>query len=252
MFRRLILTVTLVIFLAPAAAMGAFPKPTGFVNDFAKAISPDTRAQMEGMLASFERQTGIEVTVATLPSLNEEPIENVAVALFAEWGIGKKANDNGVLFLVAPNERRTRIEVGYGLEGAINDALAGRILDERVLPRFREGDMSAGIAAGTLAIVTVISKRENLGFDAGKSFGGGAAALAAPAREKRLKGPLAVILKIAVLIIMIIVFIRHPWLFLLVLSGMGRGGAGGGRGFSGGFGGFGGGLSGGGGASRGW
>ena len=250
MFRRLILTVTLVIFLAPAAAMAAFPKPTGFVNDFAKTMSPSTKAQLEGMLGSFEQATGVDVAVVTLPSLNEEPIEDVAVRLFAEWGIGKKAKDNGVLFLVAPNERRTRIEVGYGLEGAINDALAGRILDEAVLPRFKAGDMSAGIAAGTLAIVTVISKKENLGFDPTAAYGAGAQELIAPVKGKR-KGPLAVVLKIAVLIIMIIVFIRHPWLFLLFLSGMGRGGAGG-RGFSGGFGGFGGGLSGGGGASRGW
>ena len=250
MLRRLILTTILLVTLAPAAAMGAFPKPTGFVNDFAKAMSPDTKARMEGMLASFERQTGIEVAVVTLPSLNDEPIEDIAVRLFAEWGIGKKGKDNGILFLVAPSERRTRIEVGYDLEGAINDALAGRILDEVVLPRFKAGDMSAGIAAGTLAIVETISRKENLGFDPTAAYGAGAQELIAPARKKR-GGPLSVVIKIAILIIMIIVFIRHPWLFLLLLSGMGRGGAGG-RGFSGGFGGFGGGLSGGGGASRGW
>ncbi len=232
----------------PSLASASFPKPQGFVNDFASVISAETKGKMESMLVAFQGQTGIEVAVVTLPSLDGEPIENAAVKLFQEWGIGKKGRDNGALFLIAPVERKTRIEVGYGLEGAINDALAGRLLDEAVLPKFREGDMDAGIASGAIAIVDTISKKEGIAFDAASAFGSGAPVIYG--KEKEKSGPLQKIFKIIVMIIMIIVFIRHPWLFLLVMSS-GRGGGGGG-GFSGGFGGFGGGMSGGGGASRGW
>jgi len=249
MFRRFAIAVVLIFALAPSAARAAFPAPKGYVSDFAKVISPDVRNRVNAMLAQFERQTGAEVAVVTLPTLEERPIEDVAVELFEQWGIGKKGQDNGVLFLIAPNERRTRIEVGYGLEGAINDAMAGRILDEAVMPHFRAGKMSEGIAAGAIMIVGVVSKREGMGFDPMASYGAGAQQIMAPPGDEG--GPLSVILKIAILIVMIIVFIRHPWLFLFFLSTMGRGGGGGG-GFSGGFGGFGGGLSGGGGASRGW
>lgn len=246
-----ILTFLAILIILPAAALAAISAPKGFVNDFANVLSQETQAKLEGMLSAFEKSTTNEVAVVTLPSLDGEPVENVAVSLFKKWGVGKKGKDNGVLFLIAPNERKMRIEVGYGLEGAINDALAGRIMDEVVIPRFSAGDMDSGIAAGTLTIVKVISAKENLGFDADKSFGAGAATLA-PTIEKKKGGPLRTLGKIAIFLVMAYLFIRHPWLFLIFLSGMGRGGGGGGRGFSGGFGGFGGGLSGGGGASRGW
>lgn len=252
MARTLRTTILVLAILVPALAWAAYPEPRGYVNDFAGVIPPAERTRLEGLLTSFEKSTGNEIAVATLPSLNGEPIENVAVALFKQWGIGKKAEDNGILFLIAPNEKRMRIEVGYGLEGAINDALAGRIMDEAVIPRLRAGDMSSGIAAGTIAIVGVISKREGLNFDAETAYGAGATALR-PVAVKKKGGPLRTIGKIAFFLILAYLFIRHPWLFLILLSGMGRGGrVGGGGGFSGGFGGFGGGMSGGGGASRGW
>lgn len=251
MTRRIRLIFALIVVLAPAIALAAYPQPKGYVNDFAGVLTEGTRSNLEGLLTSFEKSTGTEVAVVTLPSLNEEPIENVAVDLFQQWGIGKKSRDNGVLFLIAPAERKMRIEVGYGLEGAINDALAGRILDQAVLPRFSDGDMSGGIAAGTLSIVGVITRKEGFEFDAEKAFGEGLAEIRPVVREKK-SGPLSIIGKIIFFLIMVYLFIRHPWLFLIFLSGMGRGGSAGGRGFSGGFGGFGGGLSGGGGASRGW
>ncbi len=238
------------IVLLPAAAWAAFPRPTGFVNDFAGIISPDNKTRLEQTLSAFERASGDEVAVVTLPSLEGQPVEDVAVKLFKEWGVGKKGKDNGILFLVAPNDRKMRIEVGYGLEGTINDALAGRILDEAAIPRFRAGDMDGGIAAGTLAIVGTISHKEGLGFDVEQAYGAQAAQLGSPA-VKKPTSPMGTVGKIILFLIMGYVFIRHPWLFLLFLGGMGRGGRAGG-GFSGGFGGFGGGLSGGGGASRGW
>jgi uncharacterized protein len=248
MWKVLRLSIALIAVLVPAIAFAAFPKPTGYVNDFAGVLSSDNKARLEGALSSFEKASGDEIAVVTLPSLEGEPVENVAVALFKEWGIGKKGKDNGILFLIAPNDRKMRIEVGYGLEGTINDALAGRILDEAVAPRFRAGDMNAGIAAGALAIVQVISQKDGIAFDAEKAYGAGFAALRPVERKK--SGPIGTALKVLFFLVMGYVFIRHPWLFLLFLGGMGRGGGGGG--FSGGFGGFGGGLSGGGGASRGW
>jgi uncharacterized protein len=250
MLKRAALIIALVV-LVPAIGLAAYPKPTGFVNDFAGIIKPETKAKLEGLMASFERSTGNEVAIVTLPSLDGNTVEGVAVELFGQWGIGKKGKDNGILFLIAPNEKRMRIEVGYGLEGTINDALAGRILDQAVVPRFREGDMDGGIAAGSLAIVGIISKKEELGFDAEASFGAGAAELR-PVIKERKSSPLSIIGKVIFFLIMAYLFIRHPWLFLIFLSGMGRGGRVGGSGFSGGFGGFGGGSSGGGGASRGW
>lgn len=249
MSRQLRIGFVLLALFVPAIALAAFPKPTGFVNDFADVMSSENKARLEQTLSAFEKASGDEVAVATLPSLQGEPVEDVAVQLFKEWGIGKKGQDNGALFLIAPNERRMRIEVGYGLEGTINDALAGRILDQAVVPRFRAGDMNGGIAAGALAIVQVISKKDGIAFDAEEAYGAGSAALTPLKRKKG--GPLGTAFKIILLLVMGYVFIRHPWLFLLFLGGMGRGGGGGG-GFSGGFGGFGGGLSGGGGASRGW
>ena len=250
MSKRAALIIALVVLL-PAVCLAAYPKPTGYVNDFAGVIEPETKSKLEGLMASFEKSTGNEVAVVTLSSLDGEPVENVAVELFKQWGIGKKGQDNGILFVIAPNEKRMRIEVGYGLEGTINDALAGRILDQAVVPRFREGVMSGGIAAGSLAIVGVISKKEELGFDVENAYGAGAAQLAPVIKEKK-SSPLSIVGKIIFFLIMVYLFIRHPWLFLIFLSGMGRGGRVGGSGFSGGFGGFGGGLSGGGGASRGW
>lgn len=242
MLRR-ILFISLIVF-ATASAHAEWPRPAGFVNDFASVVSPRTKAALETVLSSFEKQTGNEVAVATLPSLEGRPIEDAAPDLYKQWGIGKKGKDNGVLFLIAPGERKARIEVGYGLEGAINDALAGRLLDEEVIPRFKAGDIDAGIAAGTVAIVRTIVQKEGLAFNIQGSLEGGSAAM--PAQRGK---PIPLALKIVGLIFMAYLFIRHPWLFLLLLSSSGRGGGGS---FGGGFGGFGGGLSGGGGASRGW
>ena len=239
--------IILAILALPVAGHAAFPRPTGYVNDFAGVVAPATRQGLERFLASFDAQTGVEVAVVTLPSLEGRAVEEVAVELFQNWGIGAKGKDNGLLFLVAPAEKRMRFEVGYGLEGAMNDALAGRILDEEVVPRFRAGEMSDGIAAGTVAAVSVIVQKEQLPFDVGQALGGLGRDIP-PAQGKG--GPLSTGLKILVLLLMVYLFIRHPWLFLLLISNVGGGRGGGG--FGGGFGGFGGGLSGGGGASRGW
>lgn len=246
--RRLILaSVALILLVAPAAASADFPKPTGAVNDFAGVIQPQARAKLETLLTAVQQKTGVAVVVATVPSLDERPIEDYAVDLYKTWGIGQKGVDEGALILVAPNERRVRIEVGYGLEGALNDAQAGRLIRDLMIPYFKQKDFTRGIIAGTQGVVAVALKEKGV---SPKELGAVAVEQAPSAAKKG--GPLSIIGKIIVLLIMGYLFIRHPWLFLFFLASAGRGGGGGRSGFSGGFGGFGGGLSGGGGASGRW
>ena len=129
-----------------------FPQPQGFVNDFAYLLSEDATVEIENFLAALEEDTSAEVAVVIVESLEEYTIEEYAVNLFQDWGIGKKDKDNGVLFLIAYEESEVRIEVGYGMEGVITDGRAGRILDREVIPYFRDGDYESGIINGVIAI----------------------------------------------------------------------------------------------------
>lgn len=242
------LAVLLAILFIPLTIFAKLPSPKGFVTDEAGVMKMETVSELNSLLSSFEKKSGIEIAVATVRSLDGIPVEDYSTTLFKTWGIGKKGKNNGLLFLIAPNDKKVRIEVGYGLEGSINDALAGRIMDQYVLPAFKAGDFDGGIAAGTAVIVQVIAKKENIPFDPQNA--GRLAEMSESSAPDENPGPFATIGKILLLIFMIVLFIRHPWLFLLLLSSSGRGGTG--RGFGGGFGGFGGGISGGGGASRGW
>ncbi|HQG13346.1 MAG: hypothetical protein BWY40_00506 [bacterium ADurb.Bin270] len=242
------LAALLALLLIPSTLFAKFPSPKGFVTDDAGVMKNETVSELNSLLSYFEKESGIEIAVATVRSLDGIPVEDYATDLFRTWGIGKKGKDDGLLFLIAPNDKKVRIEVGYGLEGSINDALAGRIMDQYVLPAFKVGDIDGGITAGTAVIVQTIAKKENIHFD--------------PQNAERLvvmsessatgenSGPLATIGKIFLLVLMMTIFIRYPHLFLFFLSSSGHRGTG--RGFGGGFGGFGGGISGGGGASRGW
>ncbi len=133
-----------------------FPKPVGFVNDFAGVIPDDTESQLETSLQQFEQEKTVEVAVVTVTSLEGDTIEGYAVRLFQEWGIGKKGEDNGVLLLVAVGERDVRIEVGYGMEPYITDGQAGRILDERVIPDLRQDNYAMGILRGIQGIEQAI------------------------------------------------------------------------------------------------
>jgi len=135
----------------PALAI-TFPKPQGYVSDFAGLISPTARTGLEADLIQLEKDTTAEVAVVTVFDLGGTTIEDYASQLFAAWGIGKKGQDNGVLFIVALSERKARIEVGYGLEPIITDSRAGRILDDKVIPEFKNGDYSTGILQGAAAI----------------------------------------------------------------------------------------------------
>jgi uncharacterized protein len=133
---------------APALAYTSPGSPTGYVNDFAGVMSEDAKSSLEAELVAFEKETSNEITVAIVPNLGGDYIENYAVKLFEEWGVGKADKDNGALFLLAIEDREVRIEVGYGLEGALPDSLAQRILDEEVTPHLRNGDYDLGVTAG--------------------------------------------------------------------------------------------------------
>jgi uncharacterized protein len=137
---------------APAAAL-EFPELTGRVVDRAGLLSERDEAEVEAALAQFEQTTGNQLVVATLESLQGLPIEDFGYQLGRHWGIGQAGADNGALLIVAPEERAVRIEVGYGLEGELTDALSRTIIESAILPHFRQGDFAAGIKAGVAAIV---------------------------------------------------------------------------------------------------
>jgi uncharacterized protein len=126
------------------------------VVDRAGILTPTARESLEQSLAAFERKTGHQIVVHTTPSLEGLPIEDYSLRVAEAWKIGQKGLDNGVILTIAPNEREMRIEVGYGLEGVLPDAVAARIIRERITPEFRAGRMDAGIAAGVDAIEAVV------------------------------------------------------------------------------------------------
>lgn len=127
-----------------------FPDPTGYVNDFGQILSSEYRQSLEKELTDFDEETTTEITVVTIDSLEGNSIEDYAVRLFEQWQIGKKEKDNGLLILIAKEDRKMRIEVGYGLEPIITDGRAGRIIREKMAPSFRENDYDQGVK---LAIV---------------------------------------------------------------------------------------------------
>ncbi len=149
-----------VLLLAVGAAFAAeprYPALTGRVVDDAGALSPGTRARLAEMLAAHEQQTGQQVVVVTLKSLQGLAIEEFGYQLGRHWGIGQKDKNTGALLIVAPNERKVRIEAGYGLEGQLTDAQSRVIIDQVILPAFRRGDLNGGVLEGTAAMLRVLS-----------------------------------------------------------------------------------------------
>jgi uncharacterized protein len=140
-----------------AALSANFPALTGRIVDQANIIPAGTRGAIEPKLADLETKSGIQFVVATVASLEGQEIEPYANELFRSWKLGEKTKNNGVLLLVAPNERRVRIEVGYGLEGTLTDALSRVIITNAIAPRFKAGDFGDGIARGVDDIITALT-----------------------------------------------------------------------------------------------
>ncbi len=213
------------------------------MNDHANLLTPQEKARLESLLRRFEAETTNQVVLLIVPSLEGDSLEDFSIRVAESWKPGREGRDNGVIFLVALEDRKARIEVGYGLEGALTDAQAGRILRNLVFPAFREADYSGGIQAGLVGILQSVQGE----------FPSQAGEKPEPSRQARAQASGLLLL----LLLFLLLFSRAGRFFLLggLLGGMWGGGRAGGRGgFGGGFGGFsgGGGGFGGGGASGGW
>lgn len=143
-------------------AQSGLPKPDGYVSDFAGVLDQPAEDALEARLAEVERKSSSEIAVAIVKSLDGMPVEEYANRMFKEWGVGQAKTDNGVLVVVAPDEREMRIEVGYGLEGVLPDGLAGEIRDAQFLPRFREDDYAGGITAGVNRLADIVERNQVL------------------------------------------------------------------------------------------
>ena len=156
----LLLGLFAVLLLAPPAMAQAtldFPPLTGRVVDEADLLSPATEQALTEKLAALEADSSDQLVVVTLSSLRNQEIEDYGYQLGRAWGIGQGENDNGALLIVAPNERKVRIEVGYGLEPILTDAFSALVIHNQILPAFREGDYETGIVRGVDALLAQLS-----------------------------------------------------------------------------------------------
>jgi len=237
------LAAALLLIFASRARCAEVPALRGRINDNAQLLSREQAQALEQQLDQFEKQTGHQVAVLTVPTLAGEDIEGFSIRVAERWKIGQKGFDNGVILVVAPKERQLRLEVGYGLEGILPDAIASRIIRDIIVPRFRENDYQGGITSGIDAVLKTIRGEP----------------LPESARPKpRATNP---VLSLSLPLILFLLFLagslfrrrgpgswmthgrrHHPFGWGSGLGGGGyRGGFGGGGGFSGGGGGFGGG-----------
>jgi len=151
------LVATIAVLATATAFALTFPQLTGRVVDEAGVIDAATRQAITDKLAAVEAKSGDQIAVVTLKSLQDTSMEDYGYRLGRAWGIGEKEKNNGALLIVAPNERKVRIEVGYGLEGALTDAVTRLIIQNAILPRFRAGDFAGGISRGVDDIIQVVS-----------------------------------------------------------------------------------------------
>ena len=291
--RRVLLLLAGLFWLAGAAhAQDYPPRPDGPVYDGANILSPATKAQLDQQLRTYNAETGRAIIVATVPSLGGASIESYGSTLFTnKWGIGGAGRDMGLMLLIAPNERKMRIVVGYGLHGWFGGIMAGRVINDVIAPQFKKGDYDAGVTDGVNAILAHLAKTPEDAVAIEE------AAKAAQAQESRSDGgfPFGVLIWLAFVFFFFVLPIlssigrrrryrskgNGPWgsrglgdtardvilwevgsaIARGIINNAGRGGGsdwgGGGGGGSfggggGGFGGFGGGADGGGGASGGW
>jgi uncharacterized protein len=262
---------------APAAAQEFPARPAGPIYDGAGLIPDTDEAVLDQKLRAYDQRTGRALVVATVPDLGGDAVEDYAQRLYKAWGIGGAQSDAGVLLLVAKNDRKMRIEVGYGLEEYVTDILAGRIIRDDITPKFKAGDFSGGINAGVDDLITQLDRTP-----ADAKAVAEAAATAETQHPRGQSGGAAIggfVFWVFAILFFSSIFARRRagrpfrgggfgstagnilmWTALNAAmnsgrssgSGWGGGGGGFGGGGGGGFGGFGGGMSGGGGASGSW
>ncbi len=146
----------LLSFSITAFALDVPDHPTGRVTDLTGTLSAQEIASLDQKLDNFERETTNQIAVLLIPSLEGDPLEDYSIRLAEKWKIGRQGRNNGVILLIVKNDRKLRIEVGYGLEGALPDGLAGTIIRDEITPRFRNGQFYQGVDAGTSAIMSAI------------------------------------------------------------------------------------------------
>lgn len=236
-------TKSLVLLLLLASLGLKFPEPIGYVNDFANILTNQEEYTITKIAEMVERETTAELAVVTIQTTKPLSIEEYSVRLFEEWGIGKKEKDNGVLLLVAVEDRTVKIEVGYGLEGVLPDGLCGEIIRKYIIPEFKKGRFGPGIIAGINKIASVISGKK---LDYSE----------VPRPKLKIVSEAVSFIQSLMILFFLVVFVlvsvlqaflprRHYW---STWSSSGSWGGFGGGGFSG----FGGGMSGGGGAVGRW
>jgi uncharacterized protein len=258
MFNKLVFSVSILITIVASAAIASTPEPPAtprdYVTDLAGVISSDVKTQLNALLLELEQKTTAQVLVLTVQSLDGQSIEEFAFNTKEKWKLGQKGKDNGVLIAVAVKDHKYRLEIGYGLESVLPDSLVGTIGREYLVPYFRKGDYSTGIANATVALIQTIARHEGVQITGMSGV---------PRDHEISTGKPPSVFHIAIIAIFVvlglILCITHPQLCLLLLltssTGRGRGGwSGGDGGFGGGgsFGGGGGGSGGGGGASGSW
>jgi len=221
------------VLVTPAWAAPKFPALTGRVVDDAGILSSDTKTGLTEKLAALEQKTSRQLVVVTVPSLQGYEISDYGYQLGRAWGIGQAKLNNGILFLVAPNEHKTRIEVGYGLEPIITDAFSSVVIQTQVLPKFRSGDFNGGVVAGANALI------EQLSLETSEAEKRAAAAQQQLQRHDDGGGGLVGFLVILFIFIAISRIFGGWGLLPFLFMGGGRGGGyGGGGGWSGGGGGW--------------
>ncbi|NEU07418.1 TPM domain-containing protein [Flavihumibacter sp. R14] len=254
----------LVFFISGAFVLHAqtFPeKPARLVNDYTNTLSQAEIAQLEQKLVAFDDSTSTQIAVVLIKSLDGYDVADYAVRLAQAWGIGGSKNDNGVLLLASIGDRKVTIQTGYGVEGALPDAIARRIIENEITPNFRTGNYALGLDQGTSAIISYTKGEYK----------------EARKKPQQSKGPSGIVVFLIIMAIILLISRKgggggsqviggrgaaSPFWWMLMGSGMGRSSGGGFGGFSGGgggfggggggFGGFGGGSFGGGGASGSW
>jgi uncharacterized protein len=252
------------LFIISAVAVNVFagvnlPMPGHYVEDYANVLNPDDKRSLNGILQELEQKTGTQYIILTVDTIGGASIEQFSIELAQKWKLGQKGKDNGMLFVLAKNDRKWRFEVGYGLEGFVTDQYCGRIGREVLVPYLQKGNYSRGIYLANLQIVQTIAS------EAGVTLTGMPEIKPVPVRQRRRGIPCCGFLPILFFLLLLFGGFggRMGWWFFLPFmlggfgghGGYGRSGSFGGGSFGGSFGGFGGGMGGGfggGGASGGW